>query len=90
MGKLLEETLSNFRDKIKDCIKNRKKILVTTHIDCDGITSGSIISNALIRAGAKFTVRTTNEFSTNLIPPSSKSLILLLTTCFSNLKFGMP
>ena len=67
MGKLLEETLSNFRDKIKDCIKNRKKILVTTHIDCDGITSGSIISNALIRAGAKFTVRTTNEFSTNLI-----------------------
>jgi len=67
MEKILQEHLSNFRDKIKDCIKNRKKILVTTHIDCDGITSGSIITNALIRAGAKCTVRTTNEFSLPLI-----------------------
>ena len=62
MGKVLQEYLTNFRDKVKDCIKTRKQILVTTHIDCDGITSGSIITNALIKAGAKCTVRTTNEF----------------------------
>ena len=67
MGKVLKESLSNFRDKVKNCIKNRKLILVTTHIDCDGITSGSIISNALIRSGAKCTVRTTNEFSSHLV-----------------------
>ena len=67
MGKVLQEYLTNFRDKVKDCIKTRKQILVTTHIDCDGITSGSIITNALIRAGAKCTVRTTNEFSSNLV-----------------------
>ena len=67
MGKVLQEYLTNFRDKVKDCIKNRKQILVTTHIDCDGITSGSIITNALIRAGAKCTVRTTNEFNSNLV-----------------------
>ena len=51
MEKILQEHLSNFRDKIKDCIKNRKKILVTTHIDCDGITSGSItVSYTHLRA----------------------------------------
>ena len=67
MGKNLQESLSYFSDKIFDAIKSKKNILVTTHIDCDGITSGSIISKALIRAGAKCTVRTTNEFSQNVI-----------------------
>ena len=72
MEKALQEHLSNFRDKVKDSIKNKKRILVTTHIDCDGITSGSIITNALIRAGAKCTVRTANEFNTNLIQKLKK------------------
>ena len=72
MGKVLEESLSNFSDRISDAIKARKNILVTTHIDCDGITSGSIISKALIRHGAKCTVRTTNEFSENLVDRMQK------------------
>ena len=67
MGKNLHESLSYFSDKISDSIKSKKSILVTTHIDCDGITSGSIISKALIREGANCTVRTTNEFSQKLI-----------------------
>ena len=44
MDKNLQESLSYFSDKVSDAVKARKKILVTTHIDCDGITSGSIIS----------------------------------------------
>jgi len=67
MGKNIQESLSYFSDKISDAIKSKKSILVTTHIDCDGITSGSIITKALIRQGANCTVRTTNEFSQNLI-----------------------
>jgi len=67
MSKNLQESLSYFSDKICDAIKSKKSILVTTHIDCDGITSGSIISKALFREGANCTVRTTNEFSQNLI-----------------------
>ena len=67
MGKNIHESLSYFSDKISDSIKSKKSILVTTHIDCDGITSGSIISKALIREGANCTVRTTNEFSQKLI-----------------------
>tara|TARA_Y100000590_G_scaffold280371_1_gene314965 strand:- start:3266 stop:4684 length:1419 start_codon:yes stop_codon:yes gene_type:complete len=72
MGKVLQESLSNFQDRISDAIKSRKNILVTTHIDCDGITSGSIISKALIRQGAKCTVRTTNEFSVKLVEKMQK------------------
>lgn len=67
MTKSLDESLSYFKDKIFDCIKSKKSISVTTHIDCDGLTSGSIITKALIRAGANCTVRTSKEFSKNVL-----------------------
>ncbi|MCE2615182.1 MAG: DHH family phosphoesterase [Nitrosopumilus sp. (ex Thoosa mismalolli)] len=66
MTKSLDESLSFFKDKVSDCIKSQKSISVTTHIDCDGLTSGSIITKALIRAGAKCTLRTSKEFSKNV------------------------
>ena len=72
MGKKIQESLSYFSDKISDTIKSKKSILVTTHLDCDGITSGSIISKALIREGARCTVRTTNEFSQNIVEQLEK------------------
>ncbi len=67
MTKSLDESLSFFKDKISDCIKSKKSISVTTHIDCDGLTSGSIITKALIREGANCTVRTSKEFSKNVL-----------------------
>ncbi|MDX1441282.1 MAG: DHH family phosphoesterase [Nitrosopumilaceae archaeon] len=67
MTKSLKESLSFFNDKISDCIRLGKSISVTTHIDCDGLTSGSIITKALIRAGAKCTLRTSKEFSQNVV-----------------------
>ena len=63
----LDQALSYFHDKVSDCIKTGKSISVITHLDCDGITSGSIVTKSLIRSGAKCTVRTVNEFSKNLI-----------------------
>jgi len=67
MGKNLEQHLSNFSDRILDHIRNGKDVSVTTHIDCDGLTSGAIITKALIRAGAKVTVRTTKEMSLGVV-----------------------
>ena len=67
MTKSLDESLSFFKDKVSDSIKAKKPILVTTHIDCDGLTSGSIITKALIRAGANCTVRTSKEFSRKVV-----------------------
>ena len=66
--------LSFFKDKISDCIKSGKSIFVTTHIDCDGLTSGSIITKSLIRAGAKCTVRTSKEFSKKYSRISQKQI----------------
>ena len=67
MPKQLDDALDNFENKISDCIKSGKSIFVVTHIDCDGITSGSIITKALIRAGAKCTIRTFPEINKNVI-----------------------
>src|SRR3989304_4648609 len=67
MEKSLDQALTNFKDKIADCIKSKKSISVITHIDCDGITSGSIISKALIRAGANCTVTTAKELNKKII-----------------------
>ena len=72
MTKTLDESLSFFKDKISECIKSKKSISVTTHIDCDGLTSGSIITKALIRAGARCTVRTSKEFSKKVIDSLKK------------------
>lgn len=63
----LDTALSYFHDKISDCIKAGRNISVITHLDCDGITSGSIVTKSLIRSGAKCTVRTVNEFNKNLV-----------------------
>ncbi len=63
----LDQALNYFHDKVADCIKAGKNISVITHLDCDGITSGSIVTKSLIRSGAKCTARTVNEFSKNLL-----------------------
>ncbi len=63
----LDQALSYFHDRVSECIKTGKNISVITHLDCDGITSGSIVTKSLIRAGAKCTVRTVNEFSKNIL-----------------------
>ena len=67
MPKDLNKSLSYFHDKIFDCVKSNKSIFVLTHIDCDGLSSGSIITKALIRAGAKCTVRTTKKLNKSVI-----------------------
>ncbi len=67
MTNKLDASLSYFHDKVSDCIKSGKNISVITHLDCDGITSGSIVTKSLIRSGAKCTVRTVNEFNKNLV-----------------------
>jgi len=67
MAQSLDEALSGFSDKVSDLVRGKKSVLVATHIDCDGLTSGSIITKALIRAGASVTVRAYKEFSPGVI-----------------------
>lgn len=67
MAQSLDGALSGFSDKVSDLVRGKKSVLVATHIDCDGLTSGSIITKALIRAGASVTVRAYKEFSPGVI-----------------------
>ena len=67
MTNKLDAALSYFHDRVSDCIKSGKNISVITHLDCDGITSGSIVTKSLIRSGAKCSVRTVTEFNKNLV-----------------------
>jgi len=67
MTNKLDTALSYFHDKVTDSIKSGKNISVITHLDCDGITSGSIVTKSLIRSSAKCTVRTVTEFNKNLV-----------------------
>lgn len=62
---VLEESLSLFVDRTTDCIKSHKSVMVLTHMDCDGLTSGSIVAKALIRAGATCSLRSAEEFSSS-------------------------
>jgi len=67
MTNKFDSALSYFHDKVSDCIKSGKNISIITHLDCDGITSGSIVTKSLIRSGARCTVRTVNDFNHNLV-----------------------
>ncbi|MEM3160446.1 MAG: DHH family phosphoesterase [Nitrososphaera sp.] len=59
----LVSALKPFCDKIRSVVEAGSEIAVVTHIDADGITSGSIMATALARMGAKYTVRTVSDMN---------------------------
>lgn len=62
-SKGFQEALHSFCDKISGVISAGKEIAVITHIDADGITSGSIVTKALIRKDAKCILRTVSDLN---------------------------
>jgi single-stranded-DNA-specific exonuclease len=63
----LKQALKPFCEKINNVIENDNEISVITHLDADGIISGSIISMSLMRLGAQCTVRTVSDMTLNVI-----------------------
>ena len=61
------QALKTFCDKIEYMIENGKEIIIVSHLDADGIASGSIISCALARLGGKCAVRTVSDITINLL-----------------------
>jgi RecJ-like exonuclease len=59
--------LKPFCEKLRSVVENGSDISVITHLDADGITSGSIIATALMRAGAKCSVRTVSDMTPSVI-----------------------
>ncbi len=62
-----EEALKPFCERLRGKIEDGNEIAVITHIDADGISSGSIIATVLDRLGARYTVRTISDMSTGVI-----------------------
>ena len=63
----LAEALKPFCEKLRTVVENGNEIAVITHLDADGITSGSIMASALARMGAKYSVRAVSDMNTNLV-----------------------
>ncbi len=63
----LNSALKPFCDKIRSTVEANSEIAIVTHIDADGITSGSIMAAALARMGAKCTVRTVSDMNPAVI-----------------------
>lgn len=63
----LFSALKPFCEKLHSVVENGSEISVITHLDADGITSGSIIATALARMGAKCSVRTVSDMTPSQI-----------------------
>ena len=63
----LLEAAKPFCEKIRTVAESDAEITLVTHIDADGITSGSILGLALARIGAKFCVRTVSDINSSLL-----------------------
>ena len=65
--KEIYQALKAFCDKIEYMVENEKEISIISHLDADGIASGSIISSALARLGAKCAIRTVSDMTLNVL-----------------------
>ena len=63
----LVEALKPFCEKLRSVVENGSEIAVVTHLDADGITSGSIVASALARMGARYSVRAVSDMNPSVI-----------------------
>ncbi|MEW5841423.1 DHH family phosphoesterase [Nitrososphaera sp.] len=63
----LVQALKPFCEKLRSVVESGSEIAIITHLDADGITSGSIISLALARMGARCSVRTVSDMNPSVI-----------------------
>jgi RecJ-like exonuclease len=59
----IEDALKPFCERLRTKIENGSEISIITHIDADGITSGSIIATAFDRLGARYKLRAVSDMS---------------------------
>src|SRR5919197_1735422 len=63
----LVEALKPFCEKLRSVVENGSEVAITTHLDADGITSGSILASALRRMGARYSVRAVSDMNPSVI-----------------------
>ncbi|MEM1941423.1 MAG: DHH family phosphoesterase [Candidatus Nitrosocaldus sp.] len=63
----LESFLHELSGRVHDAIASRKRIMVVTHSDADGLVSGSIIAKAIMRKGGRCLVRVVSDLNPNVL-----------------------
>ncbi|HEX6282734.1 MAG TPA: DHH family phosphoesterase [Nitrososphaera sp.] len=67
MSDRLSDALKHFCEKLRSTVEGGNEVAIITHLDADGITSGSIMAMALRRMGARFSVRAVSEMNSSVI-----------------------
>lgn len=63
----MDSFLQRLSSRILDAIASRKRIMVITHSDADGLVSGSIIAKAIVRKGGRCLVRVVSDLNPNVL-----------------------
>lgn len=67
MSDRLTDALKHFCEKLRSTVEGGNEIAIITHLDADGITSGSIMAMALRRMGARFSLRTVSDLNSSVV-----------------------
>lgn len=67
MSDRLTDALKHLCEKVRSTVEGGNEVAIITHLDADGITSGSIMAMALRRMGARFSVRTVSDINSSVV-----------------------
>ena len=67
MSDRLTDALKHFCEKVRSTVESGNEVAIITHLDADGITSGSIMAMALRRMGARFSLRTVSDLNSSVV-----------------------
>ncbi len=66
MSDRLAHALKHFCGKLREVVEGGNEVAIISHLDADGITSGSIMATTLKRMGARYSVRTVSGMNASI------------------------
>ena len=67
MSDRLTDALKYFCEKLRSTVEGGNEVSIITHLDADGIASGSIMAMALRRMGARYSVRAVSDMNSSVV-----------------------
>ncbi len=67
MSDRLAHALKHFCGKLREVVEGGNEVAIISHLDADGIISGSIMAIALRRMGARYSVRTVSSINASVL-----------------------
>src|SRR5919112_961888 len=67
MSERLTDAVRHLSEKLRSTVEGGNEVAIISHLDADGITSGSIMAMALRRMGARYSIRAVADMNSSLI-----------------------